>query len=278
MINVIIDIGNNDIKYLAESKGCFSSRIHTHFEANEESFNRVEIDGVKTFIGVGELEKEYNKTDRNLTPQILFAIHNATHERDINLCLLLPVNQMKLKERLINRYQNTKFISKINGIDKEININKCIVLPESLCTYYSLTNPSPFQMIIDIGSKTVNWCAYENGKLVMNDTETIGTLDFYNTICTIENAKGSKFKIEDIQNQINRNRITVDIREYKSFLRDIMDRIKAKIDVKNYDVMFAGGGALLLKLVLDAIPSVDIHPDALYSNAIGAANICKVKM
>lgn len=278
MKTVLVDIGNNDIKYLADKKGSFSSRQHRRFEANEDSFNRVEIDGVKTYIGVGEIEKEYDKTKRNITPQIAFAIHKATNERDINLCLLLPVNQMKLKEVLIKRYANSKISATINGISKEININRCVVLPESLCTYYSLESPSKFQMIIDIGSKTVNWCAYENGALVANDTEPIGTLDFYKTICTIENSKGSKFKIEDIQNQIDRGRIDVNISEYKSFLRDIMDFIKAKIDVKNYDVIFSGGGALVLEPVLIAIPTVKIHDNPVFSNIDGALNICKEKM
>ena len=48
MTNVIIDLGNYDIKYLSKGiKGKFSSKISTEFNPNPEVFERVEYNNQK---------------------------------------------------------------------------------------------------------------------------------------------------------------------------------------------------------------------------------------
>ena len=275
MKNVIIDIGNYSIKYASDEIGKFSSRIHSNFEPNPAAFERIEIDGKTTYIGVGELEREYNKADKNIIPQVLYAISKATIEVDINLCFLLPINQLPEKNKMIQRFEKETFIFKINDKSRVVRINKCVVLPEGQCSYYSIKEPSKYQLIIDIGSKTVNWCAYIDGKMEKNGTEKIGVFDFYNTVMRIENAKGEDYIVEDIEAQIDRGRIQVSISTYKGFLLEILNRMKANINLKNYDVTFTGGGSLVFKNIIEAIPNIKIHDNPVYSNVLGAKIICE---
>ena len=88
MKNVIVDLGNMEIKFSGDFRGKFSSKYTNRFEINPESYERIEIDGVQTLIGVGEYEREFNKVDKNILPQVLYAISKATKDNDINLCSL----------------------------------------------------------------------------------------------------------------------------------------------------------------------------------------------
>ena len=276
MENVVLDIGNYYFKYNGASLGYFSSKINTKFEANAESYERVEYDEKIALIGSGELDREYSKADKEgLTHQILYAITKATVAESINLCLLLPINQITKKQIFIDRFENKIYEFKVNGIKKRIKINKFAVLPEGQCSYYSLKNKSKYQLIIEIGSRTVNWVAYECGKLVKSGTEKIGVFDLYKTIKEIENSKGEDYTEEDIEHQLRRGRVVVSDETYKKFLKDILNRIKANINIKNYDTCFAGGGAEDLKNIIRKIPNVTIHPAAFYSNVLGAEEVIK---
>lgn len=275
MKNIIVDIGNFYFKYKGDRYGNFSSRYHSNFEPNPEVFERIEIDGVVTYIGVGKLERTYNKADKNILPQVLYAISKATRDVEINLCLLMPVNQLSQKQELINKFQHKLFRYIVNGRARTTRVNKCIVLPEAQAAYYSIKEPSPYQLIIDIGSRTINWCAYEEGNIIKNGTEKLGTYDLFDTIMRIENSKGEDYIIEQIESQIKRGRIKVDDSIYKDFLKDILNRIKANVNIKNHDAVFTGGGSLILQSIISKIPRVEILEDPIYSNVIGAELICK---
>ena len=108
-----------------------------------------------------------------------------------------------------------------------------------------------------------------------NGTEKLGTYDLYNSIMRIENAKGNDFIQEDIEPQIKRGRIIVADSVYKDFLKNILNRIKASINIKNHDTTFTGGGTVLLKDIISNIPNVEIHPSPVYSNVLGADVVCR---
>lgn len=277
MKNIVVDIGNFDMKYAGDRVGKFSSMYSTRYEPNAEAYERIEFDGVTTLIGTGELEREFNKAEKNVLPLVLYAISCATNNNDINLALLMPINQLPQKERLINKFQGKTFRCKVNGESKVIRVHKCVVLPESQVSYYSLENPSPYQLIIDIGSRTINWCAYEDGKMKNSGTEKLGVYDFYHSIMNVENAKGEDFTVETIVSQIKRGRVKVTEQQYKEFLHDVLNRIKAQVNLKNYDALFVGGGSLLLKNIIERIPSVKIHENPVYSNVLGAQEVCKAR-
>ena len=278
MTNVIIDLGNYDIKYLSNGvKGKFSSKISTEFNPNPEVFERIEYNDHLTYIGVGSLEREYNKVDKNFMPSLLYAINKATNDNKINLCLLLPVNQLPRKDDFYTLLEGKKFNYKVNGKDRSLIINKIAVLPEGYCSYYSLKGVSDKDILmIDIGSRTVNFASFIEGKIEKNFTHKIGTYDFYKRVKEIENSKGNDYIEEDIERLIKRNKIVVEDTMYTTFLKDILNIAKGNINIRNYDVIFTGGGSKLLEKCIEENTPAKIADNANYSNVIGADYICKL--
>ncbi len=276
---VIVDLGNYVVKFKSdETIGKFSSKVHNNFEMNPEAYERVNYDGKLTFIGVGELDREYNKVAKNnIVPQVLYAINKAfknSEGLEVNLCLLLPLNQLPQKNILKEMFSNKTFEFLVNDEARKVKINEVVVLPEAQVSYYSIDNPSKYLLLIDIGSKTINWIAYQEGKAMMNGTERLGIYDLYDRILQIENAKGEGFTQEEIEPQINRKRIIVDENVYKNFLKDILNRIKAKINIKNHDVAFTGGGSIVLEKIIKKL-DVKILDNPQFTNVIGAYKICE---
>ena len=286
MKNVVVDLGNYNIKYYGDRKGSFSAKYSTKFNPNEEMYERIQVDGQTVFIGIGSLSLEFNKIKKNYLGQLLYGINLATNESDINLCLLLPVVQIPNKYDMINKLRGTTFNCVINGNPRSININKVAVLPEGYCGYYSfdenentLLNEDTLlntdALIIYIGSRTLNFAAFCNGKLVESFTEKLGVFNLYSTIKDIQNSTGTAYVEEDIERLIANNKINVDSRIYQDFYDDVINRAKAKVNIETFKVYFVGGGALLLKDIIEANMTAVVHPEAQYANIIGAYRLCQ---
>lgn len=274
----IIDLGNYNIKYLGESSGVFSSKYHTNFEPNETAFERIEVNGKKYFIGVGSYSLEYTKANKEcLIPQVLYAIGQANNGNNIttDLCVLLPIEQMPKKEEIINLLQKKFFRCEINGKTVNIRIEKCLVLPECQTARFSLENPSGDLLLLDIGSRTLNFAAYSNNKLNINGTARIGIINLYEKIMTIENAKGNDYVLSDIETQIRRGKIVVPDEVYVEFFRELLNAIKTKVSIQKYDVVFLGGGALVLKEIIQKIDGVEIHDNPVFASVLGALEVAK---
>lgn len=276
MTNVTVDLGNYNIKYAGQKVGAFSSKISTQFNPNPEAFDRIQIDNEITYIGVGEYERIFSKTERNYLPSLLFAITEATNESDINLCLLLPLVQMNNSSRFINRLKNSSFNFLVNGTPRTININKVVVLGEGFISQYMLESNKEDILICDIGSRTINYVTIINGKTEYNYTERLGILDLYSNIKDIENSKGEDFLEEDIERLIKNGRIVVDSKVYLDFLKLILNRIQAKVNIRNYKVYFTGGGSLVLKEYIEANTPANILENAQFSNVLGAHKIAEI--
>lgn len=286
MKNVVVDLGNYNIKYYGDRKGSFSAKYSTKFNPNEEMYERIQVDGQTVFIGIGSLSLEFNKIKKNYLGQLLYGINLATNESDINLCLLLPVVQIPNKYDMINKLRGTTFNCVINGNPRTININKVAVLPEGYCGYYSFdenenkvlnedTLLNTDALIIDIGSRTLNFAAFCNGKLVESFTEKLGVFNLYSTIKDIQNSTGTAYVEEEIERLIANNKINVDSRIYQDFYDDVINRAKAKVNVETFKVYFIGGGALILKDIIEANMTAVVHPEAQYANIIGAHRLCQ---
>ncbi|WP_195953639.1 ParM/StbA family protein [Clostridium saudiense] len=274
MTNVVVDLGNYNIKYYGDRKGSFSAKYSTKFNPNEEMYERIQIDGQTVFIGIGSLNLEFNKIKKNYLGQLLYAINLATNESDINLCLLLPVVQIPNKHDMINKLRGTTFNCVINGNPRTININKVAVLPEGYCGYYSF-DESEDTLVIDIGSRTINFAAFCNGKLVESFTEKLGVFNLYSIIKDIQNSTGTAYVEEEIERLISNNKINVDSRIYQDFYDDIINRAKSKVNIETFKVYFVGGGALLLQDIIEANMTAVVHPEAQYANIIGAYRLCQ---
>lgn len=276
MKNVIVDLGNYNTKYLGENKGMFSSKISTAFNPNGEMFERVEFNGITTYITVGQLEREYSKADKNYMPILLYAISKATTSTNINLCLLLPVNQLPNKERMTRELKGKSFEFKVKDSIKKVFIHNVTILPEGFVSYYSINNVDKDDiLIIDIGSRTVNYASFIEGNIEKNFTNKIGTYDFYSRVKEIENSKGEDYVEEDIERLIKRKKVKVEHQLYLDFLKEILNYTKGQINIKNYTVFFTGGGSLLLQKYIENNTPCKLHEDALYSNVIGAYNLCR---
>ncbi|WP_346889197.1 ParM/StbA family protein [Clostridium sp. UBA1056] len=276
MKNIIVDLGNYNTKYLGENKGMFSSKISTAFNPNGEVFERVEFNGATTYITVGQLEREYSKVNKNYMPILLYAISKATNDVNINLCLLLPVNQLPNKEKMIGELKGKSFSFEINGQIRKVFIHNVAILPEGYVSYYSIDNPDNDDiLIIDIGSRTINYASFIEGNIEKNFTNKIGTFDFYYKVKELENSKGEDYVEEDIERLIKRGKIHVSHQLYIDFLKEVLNYTKGQINIKNYTVYFTGGGAKLLESYIKSNTPCRIHEDAVYSNVIGAFNLCK---
>ncbi|AUM92663.1 ParM/StbA family protein [Clostridium botulinum] len=277
----VVDLGNINVKYVGENKGKFSSKITNDYQSYEEGFQRVEYNGTKTYIGVGELSREFNKADRDYMAQLLYALGKANNSdtKETNLTLLLPIIQMKNKKKLMETLKEKTFNFKFNGIDRSIKANDLLVLPEGYASYYSLSEEERKGdlCIIDLGSRTINICVLEDGKIVKMNTVKLGSFDFYSKIKSMENAKGEDFIEEDIQRLIDNGLIKVEPKQYIDFLGEILNAIKPYVNLKTYNVIFTGGTSLILKDYIAKLPLTNfkIHSNALTSNAEGAMEASK---
>ncbi|APH23277.1 heat-shock protein Hsp70 [Clostridium botulinum] len=277
----VVDLGNINVKYVGENKGRFSSKITNDYQSYEEGFQRVEYNGTKTYIGVGELSREFNKADRDYMAQLLYALGKANNSgtKETNLTLLLPIIQMKNKKKLVETLKGKTFNFKFNGIDRSIKANDLLVLPEGYASYYSLSEEDRKGdiCIIDLGSRTINICVLENGKIVKMNTVKLGSFDFYSKIKSIENANGEDFIEEDIQRLIDNGLIKVEPKQYIDFLEEILNAIKPYVNLKTYNVIFTGGTSLMLKDYISKLPlnKFKVHPNALTSNVDGAMEASK---
>lgn len=281
MKTTVIDLGNMIIKFKGDNEGKFSSRISNDYQAYEEGFQRVEYNGIKTYIGIGELSREFNKAERDYMAQLLYALGkaNAADIKETNLTLLLPIIQMKNKAKLVDALKGKTFNFKFNGEDRNIKINDLMVLPEGYASYYSLDQEDRKGdvCIIDLGSRTINICVLENAKIVKTNTIKLGSFDFYSKIKAIENAKGEDFTEEDVQRLIDNGIIKVDPKQYIEFLGDILNAVKPYVNLKTYNTIFTGGTSLMLKEYISKLKlnKFKVHPNALTSNVDGALEASK---
>ncbi|MEG0667854.1 MAG: ParM/StbA family protein [Clostridium sp.] len=277
MKNIVIDLGNYNTKFVGDKKGNFSSKFSTGFNANGEAFESVSFNNKTTYISVGELDREYNKVDKNYMPIALYGLNKATSDTNVNLCLLLPVNQLLNKGKLIEQFKGKQFEYKVNDKVVKKYIHNVAILPEGYVSYYSLDQVEANKrdiILIDIGSRTINVASFIEGKLERNFTIKLGIFDLYRIIKELENAKGNDYVEEDIERLIKRKKIIVADQVYLDFLKQVLNAVKGNINIKNYDVIFAAGGSLVLKTYIEENTPATIHPEGLYSNALGALNLC----
>lgn len=273
----IVDLGNFNIKFIGvDNKGIFPSKYSTDYQAYPDGFQRVELDGRITYIGTGELSREFNKAARDYLPQLLYAVCKGNNSNTIetNLTLLLPILQMENKAKLIEKLKNKDFTLKYNGKDKTVSVKDILVLPEGYVSYFSLSEEDKQGdvCIIDIGSRTINICVLQDGKIQKLNTVKLGSFDFYSKIKSIENAKGEDYTEEEIPRLINNGTINISSIQYSDFLSEILNSIKPYVNIKTYHTIWTGGASLLLQEEINKLELINskIHFDPLNSNAIGA--------
>ena len=273
----VVDMGNYNYKYDgAKGVGIFSSKYTREPQSYPEGMERIEVDGETTFIGIGKLEREFNKSNKNFLPQLLYAICKANDDQAIistNLTILLPAIQMSLKENVVKKIKDKSFKVFYNGTPKNISIKEVLVLPEGYAGYFNLNAKDRQEdlLLLDMGSRTINMNVIVEGKINKMETLPIGSLDLATNIMKNENAKGKKYTEEDIERLVNKGKIKVDDITYEMFLENILDSIKNHVDINDYKVVCFGGLSIWLKEEIEnKIKDVTILDNALTANVEGA--------
>ncbi|WP_026883546.1 hypothetical protein [Clostridium akagii] len=102
----------------------------------------------------------------------------------------------------------------------------------------------------------------------------LGSYDFYTKIKNIENKDYSE---EDIQGLIDNKIITVHIKEYVSFLNNILNVIKPYANLNTYKVYWTGGTSIMLQEYIKqlSLKNSTILENASTSNVDGALEASK---
>lgn len=282
----VLDLGNNNVKGITEEGTLisFRSNLSRDYEAYPDGFSYVLFNGEYTFFEKGSFNREYIKTNKDYTTQLLYGLSKLYPKLDkvkTNLTLLLPINEMPHKKKYEDELKKKefKFSAKTNiKRDMDIKIEDVRVVPEGWASYFTLSDKEKEGnvLIVDIGGGTTNIIAMDYGKTQVLDTFKIGILDFYSRLQNLNEDK--KYKLEDIEKAINRGDIKVNQKDLAAFLNDVINQFNRKAELSQYDVKFTGGGSVVLKEIIEKnLPKqCCILENPIYTNVKGALEASKV--
>ena len=283
----IIDLGNYNVKGINQDgkQINFKSNISRNYETFPDGFNYVLLDGEYTYFEKGVFSKEYIKTNKDYTAQLLYAIaklHEDVEKIETNLTLLLPISEMEHKQKYIEELKGKEFkytVKTDKKKDKTVKINDVLVIPEGYASYFTLEDKIKTSsiLLIDIGGRTSNVVAMDNGKPQVLNTYKIGILNFYAKLKKLNEDK--EYNLEDIERLIKKGDIKVTPKQLAAFTNDIINEIKIDVNLNHYDnVVWTGGGSTVIESIIkEKLPkSCSVNKEPLYSNILGALEVSKI--
>ena len=259
-----LDIGRNKVKaYSKDHKIVFPSRVGEWRERKLTSGGDYELEynGQKYFIGdlaeesycVREMATESKIHDE--TKLLFLTVLAIANQSEYNVIIGLPVIQhiLAVKESFIT-FLSGKYSVKLNGNWRHFSLSNISIVAESAGAYWSevlnfrgevinLSMTNDLVRIIDIGSRTINYCTINNKKYLDKDS---GTLP-YGTI-ELENAGNNK----------------------EQFSRKIIADLSKNLRNLNGTILFSGGGSILLyEYLKQQYPNSILCDDPLFANAKG---------
>lgn len=274
-----VDLGNYNIK---TSEGViFESRYQ---EVEKEDFDNelVEIGNKYYKMEIGEFENEFNKAKKNYLPNLLYAISKSFDENEfeIDLVLGVPASNLGITSEIKNDIENKSFTFKVFGVNKKVKINRVATVAEGLSSFYTLKKEERLKdlVIIDIGGRTFNICAFSKGKTLLKFTQPGGMLDLYSIVQENYNKFGNNANIEEIIRLIENETINCEEEKIK-FVKEQINKIKLKISKLNtFKIYVTGGGSLELQQALrNTLGEINYIPDTLFSNVKGNKIIAELK-
>lgn len=273
-LNICADLGNNFSKAGCKDKVIrFLNKVD--FERDEtmlaeNDYIKFAEDDIYHIIGneFSKFEKNEYKKDKNFLPSLNFSIANLIKELglcnensefNINLGILSPINQIKLKDEYIKKIMEESIhecICRINGkvVKLTINIEKVEMFAEGLCAFPMLEDKSGTQIICDVGSQTANIVVIRNGKVVKVQTlPDMGSFNYYRDL--VKNIKDNEVNIDNIQRYIDDNICEHDIELLKKYYKKLFTETKRVVDSKVTKYNVIGGTVELFK-------SLGIEPKA----------------
>lgn len=284
----VVDLGNYNVKAINNvgKQITFQSNLSRDYESYPDGFKYVLLDGEYTFFEKGTFSREYIKTQKNYTAQLLFAIsqlyENEEIIEDLNLVLLLPISEMQQKQKYIEdlKGKDFTFTVKINKKqDKIIKIADVLVTPEGYSSYFTLSDDVKDSnlVLIDVGGRSTDIAELQNGRAKTLKTYHIGILDLYMKLQNINADK--EYKLEEIKCAIDRGDIKVTKKQLAGFVNDIINEIKIDVNLNHYDnVVWTGGASKVIEETInDTLPKqCYVHKNPLYSNILGALEVGKI--
>lgn len=276
---IAVDLGNYNIK---TSEGVvFESRYQ---EVEQEDFENelVEIENKFYKMESGEFENEFNKAKKNYLPNLLYAISKSIEKDDIEVDLVLgvPASNLGITSDIKNDIENRSFNFKVFGVDKNVKINKVATVAEGLSSFYTLKKEERLKdlVILDIGGRTINVCAFSKGRTLLKFTQPGGMLDLYSIVQENYNKFGNNANIEEIIRLIENETINCEEEKIR-FVKDQINKIKLKIsNLNTFKIYVTGGGSLELQQGLrNVLGEINYIPDTLFSNVKGNKIIAELK-
>lgn len=244
-ISLGIDVGNGFVKY--DGNNIFMSRVALGelSKANDSSENdvyQVEYEGLNYIVGTGN---EFITSKRHMKDEYLLcmltAIAKKSKDKDIcaTTCIGVPVDTFQDREyitKINEKYNSGKQYSiKVNGISKNIRIQKCAVITES--AYPLLTEDNSDIIVIDVGTGTISVVHWKNKKIVGSDFRTYseGLYVLANKINKIiKNMYKEDLSVEYILSNLGKDKILINQREkdfsfHKKLIGNHITAVSSKI-------------------------------------------------
>ncbi len=286
-----IDVGRDSVKVVtARNKLEFKARVgewrdrKITFGGNYE----VEIDGEKYFIADLVEESFFGRqillsSKVQLETRVLFLSalaltiedqDNFTVNTGIPIQQYTPENISEILTFLSGNYQ-----VRINQEYRQVNVQNINIAAEGEGAYWDyvldengkIINNRNFSKkdiirVIDIGSRTINFCTVASEKLLDRDS---GTLSY--GILELTNAMGDEdMTIEDIKEDM--------LIEFTRRIIGDLSRKWLSRNLKKNIVILSGGGAILLQKYLRSyFPVVIVSNDPVFANARGFYKMCASK-
>ena len=298
MKNIVVDLGNFNVKYYGTRTGNFSSKFKPASGTLSDKYETIRIENKEYYMEVGKYNKEASKTKKNYLPNLLLALlkaegldtnkefsyegENAAEPLKVSLCMLLPVDQMDEKQKYIDDLQDNIFDFEYKSKRRIVEIHNVKVVPEGYASFLTLSKEDMKGLIsvFDIGSRTCNYVKIFNGK--MQDSATlnnIGSFRFYDYVKEVCKEDGKNYADDKIPMLIETGKITfeqVELGKAKYFTELIND-IKGTDDLaENNRVLFTGGMANIIRTELESCcddTDIIVIEDCVNSNVNGCAKM-----
>lgn len=280
---VTLDMGNSRGKTNAGIE--FSTKI-LEIDKNKAQFSEfIIIDETCFAISQGNYDHNNVKPEKETYEHFtLYAIACSTNDNSVNLLLNLPINQLPMKQILIDKFKNKTFTFKVNSNvnkiklhERKIAIKNVEVVGEGISAYYSLDEElDNFISMLDIGSKNINYATYtEIGQLNLAKSGTLdfGLHDFYNDVIVyFKEKQGKTYTIADIDERVRNDKIEIPLGLKTKFVKKIQNELLGRgfFDFQDYAFKAIGGGSLVLKFeLMQLFDNLVVLPDAIFRNVRG---------
>ena len=263
---VFVDLGASSIKMSYKSELItFRSSIRKVYDNNEITIqkNAINVNGEWFVVGestqaTGNYEYKYEK--EYLEVLILFGLSIIKEKvrsisNDLKVNILLPYNQIHTKKQLSNRIDGVYQVrNNLHEFDLSLTLNKIFVEGEASKVYFEKNyNTGGNTCVVNIGYSTTDIALYNT----LNCREQIASINIGTNNLLSQYLKYTKAPTSSILNTWLNDGYTFTKEEYKNISmvnqeyiktlwNDIYNGVIKLSNPGNTNVVFCGGGALLL--------------------------------